>query len=543
MIVGGTGVFGSRLARLLTRDGHDVTITGRNGDGSRQLAQELGCAALAYRLGEETGRLFDNGADVLVDAAGPFHAYEGDPYHLARSCLEYGANYLDLSDDADFTAGIRTLDTEFRAAGLFALSGASSVPGLSSAAARALSDDMNRIDVIESVILPGNKAPRGRSVVRSILAQVGATVGVWRGGRWRKANSWSDPETYEISPGDRRTARLVRVPDLELFPGFFRARSVLFRAGMETPLLNSGTRLLAWVRRAGLGKLPSLLVPLAQRLAGWMERFGSDKGGMLVMVTGTIGGRMVRRTWKLTVEEGDGPYIPCIAVRAILGRADRMRSGAGACLAMFALPDAEAAMADLSVKFERIEEDRPTLFRAALGDAWEALPQVVQRIHSVQDIESFSGTAEVIRGRGLLARLSAVIFRFPKAGRSVPLTITKTRTSYGEIWERNFAGRRFRSYLTPGRPGHYRERFGPFDYEQELPVVDGIISLPVRRGWFLGVPLPRPLLPGSDSREFAEGGIFRFDVGLFAPLTGELIVRYRGTVTPDEDLEAVSPAP
>jgi hypothetical protein len=104
----------------------------------------------------------------------------------------------------------------------------------------------------------------------------------------------------------------------------------------------------------------------------------------------------------------------------------------------------------------------------------------------------------------------------------------------GEIWERNFAGRIFRSYLTSSRrPYHYRERFFAFTYEQELPVRDQSLNLPVRRGWFLGIPLPALLLPASESREYAVGGIFHFDVGLYAPLRGGLIVRYRGSVTPD----------
>jgi hypothetical protein len=140
----------------------------------------------------------------------------------------------------------------------------------------------------------------------------------------------------------------------------------------------------------------------------------------------------------------------------------------------------------------------------------------------------------VTRGKGLLARLAAWFFRFPQAGENVPLTITKRRTARGEVWERNFAGRKFRSYLTASRrPSHYNERFFAFTYEQELPVIDGSLYLPVRRGWFMGVPLPKPLLPRSESREYDVDGAFHFDVGLYAPMNGGLIVRYQGQVSPD----------
>jgi len=55
----------------------------------------------------------------------------------------------------------------------------------------------------------------------------------------------------------------------------------------------------------------------------------------------------------------------------------------------------------------------------------------------------------------------------------------------------------------------------------------------VQRGWFLGVPIPSFLLPRSRAKEFALADRFHFDVGLYAPLTGELIVHYQGHVRPD----------
>jgi hypothetical protein len=177
------------------------------------------------------------------------------------------------------------------------------------------------------------------------------------------------------------------------------------------------------------------------------------------------------------------------------------------------------------------QDPAPTLFQRALGNKWQELPPCVRRLHSVRDAESFSGLARVTRGRGLVAGVAACLLGFPEGGDNVPLTLTKTRMPTGEIWERNFAGRRFHSVLTPSdRAQHYRERFGPFTYEQELSVEDGVLHFPVRRGWLLGIPLPSLLLPRSCSREFAVDGAFHFDVGLYAPLTGGLIVRYQGRI-------------
>jgi len=196
----------------------------------------------------------------------------------------------------------------------------------------------------------------------------------------------------------------------------------------------------------------------------------------------------------------------------------------------------------------------PTLLQTALGEAWQQLPPAIRRLHSVREVESFRGRACIRRGRGLLARLAGWFFQFPPAGDDVELSITMTRTASGEIWQRNFAGRSFRSLLTSSlRASHYRERFGPFRFEQELPVAGGALHFVVRRGWFLGIPLPSMLLPRSCSREFEVDGTFHFDVGIYAPLTGELIVRYRGELAPDSAcapskvdasaLEGIGPTP
>ncbi len=140
----------------------------------------------------------------------------------------------------------------------------------------------------------------------------------------------------------------------------------------------------------------------------------------------------------------------------------------------------------------------------------------------MQDVEDYAGQAQVTGGSGLLARCVAWLFNFPRAGENIALTVTKSAMRHGEKWERNFAG----------RPFHIRERFFAFTFEQELAVAERSLSYTVRRGWFLGIPLPAFLLPWSKAREYVDCGGFHFDVALYAPLTGGLIVRYRGFLRP-----------
>jgi saccharopine dehydrogenase-like NADP-dependent oxidoreductase len=534
VILGGYGVFGSRLARLLRRDGHEVWLAGRNPDNARSAAEPIGARPLEVDLTADLAPVFAPAPDVVIDAAGPFQSYEDDPYRIARRCIAEGADYLDLSDDAGFTAGIAVLDGAARSAGRRVISGASSVPGLSSIAVAELSRDMDEILLIDTAILPGNRAPRGASVVASILGKVGKAYPVWRGGQWRQLRCWTDRRRYRLSQGVVRSGYFIEVPDIRLFPKAFGARSVMFRAGLELEVMNAALSILGALRQVmALAATPGR-VRFLQRVADLLLPFGTDQGGMRVAVTGSVNAFARQRIWDLFAEAGEGPFVPGIVCRALLRCLTRVPPGARPCIAEVTLSDIEDAMSDLAITTEIREAERPTLFQSALRDRWALLPPEVRELHSVQDVESFSGVAHVMRGRSLIARLAAWFFGFPRAGKDVPITVTKTRTENGEIWERNFDGRVFRSYCTPSPvPYRYRERFWLFNCEQDLPVTDGCMHLPVRRGWFLGLPIPRPLLPGSDSKEYSEKGRFHFDVSLIAPLGGGLVVRYRGALQPD----------
>jgi hypothetical protein len=538
VILGGYGVFGSRLAELLVRDGRTVWIAGRSIEPAEACAARLGARAFGVDRDGDLAPILAAAPDVVVDAAGPFQAYGDDPYRLVRFCLEQAIHYLDLADDAAFAAGVTALDGLAKSKGRFAISGASSVPGLSSAAVAALAQGLESIAAIEVAIAPGNRAPRGRSLIAAVLSQIGAPLRMWRGGRWREAPCWSDRRVLPLGPGERRVVRTIGAPDLALFPERFGARSVTFRVGLELGSLNVAISMLAAFRRMGAKLRGPRFVSFALAFARLLEPFGSDRGGMWVDVIGDADGAPVRRRWMLVADSGEGPYVPAVAVRALLRRIDRIAPGARPCVAELTLEEAENAMADLAVETTRTEEPEPPLFRSALGERWADLPATVRRVHEVHDVERYAGRASVERGRGLPARLAAWFFRFPAAGEDVAVTVTMTRSAKGETWERDFAGRRFKSHLAPSGPGRIRERFWVFDYEQDLPVRDDALHFPVRRGWVLGVPIPGPLLPVSEAREFEADGVFHFDVALSAPLGGGLIVRYRGFLAPDAEAQS-----
>jgi hypothetical protein len=523
LVLGGYGVFGERVVRLLVKDGHAVTIAGRDGGKAAALAASLGCTSVQMDRQGDLQRLAEY--QVLVDAAGPFQAYGDDPFRLPRAAIAAKVHYLDLADDARFCAGIASLDAEAKAAGCCVMSGLSSVPALSSAVARALIGT-GTPRVIDVAILPGNRSPRGLSVMASILSQVGQPMQVWRGGRWTAAVGWSEPRNFILPGGLVRQGWQIEVPDVTLFPAHFGAETVRFSAGLELAVMRYGLAAFAKLREWFAIPVNGPILRTFKTVADLLLPFGSDRGGMSVtVITG-----QERRCWRLLAEEGDGPFIPAVATRALLRR-KALPVGAGPALEAITLDEAEAAMTDLHVRTERVTEPTIPLFARALGSSFGSLPAPIKATHETVDISHWQGQASVLRGNGLWSQAVGRLFGFPPPGENVPVQVTKTVTAKGETWQRRFGRRLFRSHLAYV-DGDMTESFGPFAFRLGLNVQENELRFPVKSGRLGPFPLPRWLLPVSIAREHATEGRFCFDVKLLAPVTHGLMVHYRGYLDP-----------
>ena len=190
LIVGGAGVFGRRLAEGLRATAEtELIIAGRSADRALRAADALGGEHVVLdRALTTSADLTALQADIVIDAGGPF---QGADYSFARTVLEAGAHYVDLADARDFVAGFAALDAVARAQGKAAITGASSTPALTHSALDALCAGWRRVDAVRAGIAPGNRAPKGRSLVEAILSRAGAPARVWEGGAWTTRRGWS----------------------------------------------------------------------------------------------------------------------------------------------------------------------------------------------------------------------------------------------------------------------------------------------------------------------------------------------------------------
>ncbi|MDH3667275.1 MAG: DUF4166 domain-containing protein [Paracoccaceae bacterium] len=548
LILGGYGVFGARLARLVAgAPGLGLMIAGR----SRAKAEAL-CATLE---GAEPA-VFDRdlpiepqlrglAPELVIDAMGPFQDYGDDPYAVIRAALALGIDYMDFADGADFVRGVAQFNAEAKALGVFVLSGVSSFPVLTAAAARRLGQGIDQVETIAGGIAPSPYAGVGLNVIRAVSAYAGKPVKHLQDGR--PVTSWGliDNRRYVIappgcSPLDPVRFSLVDVPDLQMLPREWPGlRSIWMGAGPVPGVLHRGLNAFAWAVR--LRALPSL-APFA-RLFHWAInhlRWGEHRGGMCVEVSGrTSDGTAVTRSWHLLAEGDDGPLIPAMALEALIRRmlaGERPEPGARAAMRELELADYQPLFDRFAITTGLREEAAPDapLYRRILGAAFDELPEPVRRMHEVHESLVAEGRAEVTRGGNPLARGIAALFRFPKAGRDVPVRVSFTVEDGVERWERNFDDRKLVSWQSAGK-GPCRhlmaERFGPFVFGLALVVEPGRLRLVPRRWTAFGVPMPRFLMPRGESFETVEDGKFRFHVEIRLPLLG-LMVRYRGWLAP-----------
>ncbi|MBL1436430.1 MAG: saccharopine dehydrogenase NADP-binding domain-containing protein [Rhodobacteraceae bacterium] len=349
LILGATGLFGGHLARQLIETGRfDVVCAGRTEATLKSFTSAHGGRYIAFSRSAPEAALTTIKPFAVVDAAGPFQSYNS--YAFAHACLMAGAHYLDIADAPDFVQNITSLDGLAKANGLTAISGASTTPALTSAVLTSF--NMLQIDTIETTILPGNQTPRGLSVMRAILGQVGQPMQLWEGGAWHPARGWSRLSHTALQVGNTqlkpRPASLVNTPDA-LLAAHFNASAVLPRAGLELGLFHHALRLARFLPFP-LGRLTKP----AHRIAGWAQSFGSDLGGMRVRATG--GG--LTKTWDLIASDGHGPKIPIQPAAILLDHLanGQAATGARSCIAEIPLAELTAAMA----RFGAISETRST---------------------------------------------------------------------------------------------------------------------------------------------------------------------------------------
>lgn len=102
---------------------------------------------------------------------------------MARAAIAAGCHYVDLADGRDFVSRIGILDADAKARRITVVSGASSVPALSTAVVDRYLTEFDRLESIQIGISSGARA-RGLATVRGVFSYAGKSIRTLRDGSW-----------------------------------------------------------------------------------------------------------------------------------------------------------------------------------------------------------------------------------------------------------------------------------------------------------------------------------------------------------------------
>lgn len=358
LILGGYGNFGKRIARSLVKDGYDVIISGRN---EAKANAAINAIIAEFPNANIKSAIFD--AEVLLDESlknlapkvlintiGPF---QNKNYDIAKTCILNGVNYVDLADGRDFVVHFHTLNAISQSQNVIAISGASTVPALSSAVLENFKENFSEIEAVKYGISPGQKAERGLATTQGILGYAGRKLKPAFGSN-AYIYGWQDIYLQKIPEIGFRWMANCDIPDLDLLPPKYGIKRIAFGAGLELGVLHLGLWALSWLVRLGIPlKLENYAKPMLW-MADFFNFLGSDDGGMFMQISGKdLGGNAKTINWAIIAKNGDGPQIPTIpaiilAEKICDGKLDAI--GAMPCVALISLEEYLEKLRDYKIE-------------------------------------------------------------------------------------------------------------------------------------------------------------------------------------------------
>ena len=357
LIIGGYGNFGSFITHMLAREPDiQLMIGGRNTSKAEAFIQSIDTQNKPITVTLDINRnlsqvLKELRPYITIHTSGP---YQGQGYHVAQACIEYGSHYIDLADARDFVKNIYSLDKAAKDQRVLICSGASSVPTLTSAIIDKYLDQFHRLEKIEYAISTAQKTGRGLATTSAVLSYAGKPFKTLINGEMKNVYGWLNLRFKKFWQLGQRPLGNCDIPDLALFPQRYPSlKTIRFQAGLELKSLHLPLCLFSWMVRLHL--LPSLqrFAPTLLRISHLFDSMGKDDSGFYMRMTGIDKALNAKRIqFDLVARNGDGLYIPsmpAILMAKKLLRGEIVETGAYPCMGFITLDEYLRALGDFSM--------------------------------------------------------------------------------------------------------------------------------------------------------------------------------------------------
>lgn len=359
LVIGGYGNFGSFITKRLALDASlQIIIAGRSQKKAKEFVSKLEAVhppeTVSFDIHAPLADVFETiRPDIVIHTSGPFQ-HQG--YEVAEACIESGCHYIDLADGRDFVDGISGLYEHARGKGVLVISGASSVPCLTSALVDHYKGEFQTLESLDYGITTAQKTNRGLATTAAILSYTGRPFTTLVNGIMTRIYGWQDIRVRKYPGLGWRFLGNCEVPDLALFPKRYpELRTVRFYAGLEIPLIHITLWGLSWLVRFGVVRKLENWAGLLLKTSYLFDLFGTSNSAFHMVLEG-IGKGQVRKSirFELTARSGDGPYIPCmpaILLTKKIASGELKEVGAFPCMGFITLQEYLDALSDLDISW------------------------------------------------------------------------------------------------------------------------------------------------------------------------------------------------
>lgn len=315
MVLGSYGNFGKRIVKRLANEDVELMLCGRDRQKIEVLISEVThnqakLSSYVFNIQNELKKYLQQlQPDLVINTCGPFQFCN---YTIPKACIEYQINYIDLADARDYVNRITLLDEQARTKSCFVITGASTLPTLSSAVIEYFLKNFLKLEEVSYGISPGQKTERGLATVKAIMSYLGKPIKPYA--KFDKdLYGWQSLHRVYYPTLGYRLMGNCDIPDFDIFPEYYNLDSLHFSAGMESKTLHILMWLLSWGIRFGLPIHLTNYANILLKVSHCFDFLGTADGGMHMFLKGlNHQGEPLNVDWHLIAYDGCGPEIPCI---------------------------------------------------------------------------------------------------------------------------------------------------------------------------------------------------------------------------------------
>ena len=243
-VLGGSGVVGSIAAETLASSGvfSEVVIADINIAQANRVVEGLGQGNVsAVELDAVSPHSIRNaiaGSSVVLNCVGPYYKY--GPIIL-KEVIESKINYVDVCDDLDATEKLLNMDGNARKAGISALIGMGSSPGIANLLVKFCADSLlDQVEVVDIYHAHGGEKVEGPAVVKHRIHSMKMDIPMFLDSKFTTVRLFEDSgksleEEFEFQDVGTYSVYAYPHPETITLPKFLKGIKRVTNLGLVLP--------------------------------------------------------------------------------------------------------------------------------------------------------------------------------------------------------------------------------------------------------------------------------------------------------------------